>query len=126
MADVHVAVISLGILSFQYNIAIRNYQKPIFVHYRCKGVTCLAGVKAAFKLLQALMIPRVQFGVAAAQTSNGSCYFVCFNGGYKYGYVEVDVEVDSCFDCSEGVSKSVQVLLNGIDAVLVLPLINLK
>ena len=37
---------------------------------------------------------------------------------------DVDVDTNSYFGCSEGVSKSVQVLLNGIEAVLALTLIN--
>ena len=40
--------------------------------------------------------------------------------------VEVDVDVERCFVCLKGFSKSVQVLLHGIDAVLVLTLRLLK
>ena len=36
--------------------------------------------------------------------------------------VEVDIYIDSCFGCSKGVSKSVQVLFNGTEAVMVLTL----
>ena len=39
----------------------------------------------------------------------------------------MDVEVDvGIFGCFKGVSKSVQVLFNGIEAVLVLTVISLK
>ena len=40
--------------------------------------------------------------------------------------VEVDVDIDRHFGCLKEVSKSVQVLLNGLEAVLVLTLIILK
>ena len=36
--------------------------------------------------------------------------------------VRVDVDIDSCFGCVKGISKSVQVLLNDIEAVMVLSL----
>ena len=38
--------------------------------------------------------------------------------------MEVDVDIDRC--CSKAVSKSVQILLNSIEAVIVLNLIVLK
>ena len=40
--------------------------------------------------------------------------------------VEVDVDMDRYFGCLKGVSKSVQVLFNGIEAFLVLTLMILK
>ena len=40
--------------------------------------------------------------------------------------IEIDVDIDSCFGCLESVSKSVQVLFNGVEAVMVLTLISLK
>ena len=40
--------------------------------------------------------------------------------------VEVDVDVDRCFGCSKGVPESVEVLLNGIEAVTVPALMILK
>ena len=40
--------------------------------------------------------------------------------------MEVNVDVDRYLDCLKGVSKSVQALFTGIEAVLVLPLIILK
>ena len=40
--------------------------------------------------------------------------------------VEVDVDIDRYFGCLNGASKSVQVLLYGIEAVMVLTLIILK
>ena len=40
--------------------------------------------------------------------------------------VEVDVDVDSYFGCFRGASKSVQVLFNGMEAVMGLALIILK
>ena len=40
--------------------------------------------------------------------------------------VEVDVIIDRYLGCLEGASKSVQVPLNGIEAVMVLTLIILK
>ena len=56
--------------------------------------------------------------------------FGLFEGDLKgsvQGYididVEVDVDIDRYFGCVQGVSKSVQVLLNGIEAVRVLTLI---
>ena len=39
---------------------------------------------------------------------------------------EVDVDIDSCLGCKNGVSKPVQVLFHGIEAVLVLTLILVK
>ena len=39
---------------------------------------------------------------------------------------EVDVDVDGYFSCSKEVSKSVQVLLNGIESGMALTLIILK
>ena len=40
--------------------------------------------------------------------------------------VEVDVDIDRYVGCLKGVSKSVQLLSNGIEAVIVLTLIILK
>ena len=40
--------------------------------------------------------------------------------------VKVDVDIDSYFGCLKGLSKSVQVLLTGIKAVMVLTLILLN
>ena len=40
--------------------------------------------------------------------------------------VEVDVDIDWTFGCLKGVSKSVQVLFYGTEAVMVLTLIILK
>ena len=40
--------------------------------------------------------------------------------------VVVDVDVDSYFGCVKEVSKSVQVLFNGLEAVMELTLIGLK
>ena len=40
--------------------------------------------------------------------------------------VEVGADIDSCLGCLEGSSKSVQVLLHGIEAITVLTLIILK
>ena len=40
--------------------------------------------------------------------------------------VEVDVDIDRCFGCFKLVSKSVQTLLSGMEAVLVVTLIILK
>ena len=40
--------------------------------------------------------------------------------------VEVDVDRDSSFGCSKGLSKSVQVLLTGIEAVTLLTLTSLN
>ena len=40
--------------------------------------------------------------------------------------VEVDVDIDRYFGSLKGVSKSVQVLLNGIEAVVVLTVMILK
>ena len=40
--------------------------------------------------------------------------------------VEVDVDIDRYFGSLKGLSKSVQVLLNGIEAVMVLTLVFLK
>ena len=41
-------------------------------------------------------------------------------------YVEVDVDIDSCVGCLKGVSKSVQAVLKGKQAVTVRTLIILK
>ena len=40
--------------------------------------------------------------------------------------VEVDVDIHRYFGCLKGVSKSVQLLLNGMEAVMVLTVITLK
>ena len=40
--------------------------------------------------------------------------------------VDIDVDIDSYFGCFKGVSKSVQVLFNGIEAATVLTLIILQ
>ena len=40
--------------------------------------------------------------------------------------VEVDVDIDTYFGCLEGFSMFVEVLFNGIDAVMVLTLITLN
>ena len=45
---------------------------------------------------------------------------------YVYINVEVDVNIDSYFGCLKGLSKSVQVQLNGIETVTVLTLILLN
>ena len=37
--------------------------------------------------------------------------------------VEIDVDIDRCFGCLKEVAKSVQVLFDGIEAVMVLTLI---
>ena len=42
------------------------------------------------------------------------------------GDVEVDVDTDSYVGCLKGVSKSVQILFSGIEAVVVLTLIILE
>ena len=44
------------------------------------------------------------------------------NGGYGYIDVDIDVDRDSYFGCLKGVSKSVQVLLDCIETVVVLNL----
>ena len=59
-----------------------------------------------------------------------ACYFDCLKGperllerGYGYIYIYVEVEVDIAkYDCLRWVSKSVQVLPNGIETVMVLTL----
>ena len=45
---------------------------------------------------------------------------------YIYIYVGVDVDMDRYFGCVNGISKSVEVLFNGIEALLVLTLMILK
>ena len=40
--------------------------------------------------------------------------------------VDADIDIDGYFGCLKGVSKSVQVLLSGTGAGMVLPLIVLK
>ena len=60
--------------------------------------------------------------------------FWLHQGGYRKGSfkrdsdidVEVDVDIDSYFGCFKVVSKSVQVLLNDIQTIMVLTLISLK
>ena len=65
---------------------------------------------------------------------NGVCNKGLCNTGYRWGsfkgHIDIDVEVDVDIDCYfavyRGFSKSVQVLLNGIEAVMELTLISMK
>ena len=51
-----------------------------------------------------------------------------FDGIYRYRCrdIEVDADIDRYFGCLRGLLKSVQVLLNGVEAVVVLALLSLK